>query len=84
MPIITMRHDFRAPPYGPVSAREIYDAAMEQFVWADAHAFDALVSAVVMTRHIDELRSGARTDDPVTRLEGAIWSPRRRGPTPRR
>ena len=38
-----MRHDFRAPPSGPVSTPEIYDAALEQFAWADAHGFHSLV-----------------------------------------
>jgi alkanesulfonate monooxygenase SsuD/methylene tetrahydromethanopterin reductase-like flavin-dependent oxidoreductase (luciferase family) len=43
MPILTMRHDFRARPGGPVSTRQIYDAALEQFEWADRHGFQALV-----------------------------------------
>ena len=30
-------------PIGAASAREIYDAALEQFAWADAHGFDSLV-----------------------------------------
>jgi alkanesulfonate monooxygenase SsuD/methylene tetrahydromethanopterin reductase-like flavin-dependent oxidoreductase (luciferase family) len=43
MAILTMRHDFRAPSFGPTSLGEIYDAAFEQFVWADAHGFPILV-----------------------------------------
>ena len=38
-------------------------------------AFDAAVSALVMARHADELRGLEPSDDPVTRLEGAIWIP---------
>src|SRR3954447_1738085 len=43
MAFLTMRHDFRAPAFGPATRREIYGAALEQFTWADAHGFDALV-----------------------------------------
>ena len=43
MPILAMRHDFRAPVDGPVSSREIYAAALEQFAWADQHGFTSLV-----------------------------------------
>ena len=43
MPLLTMRHDFRAPDFGPASTRDIYSAALEQFRWADAHGFDFLV-----------------------------------------
>lgn len=39
-------------------------------------AFDALVSAIVMARHADELRALRRTEDPVEQLEGAMWVPR--------
>jgi alkanesulfonate monooxygenase SsuD/methylene tetrahydromethanopterin reductase-like flavin-dependent oxidoreductase (luciferase family) len=37
---LTMRHDFRAPAFGPASLSEIYAAALEQFRWADRHGFD--------------------------------------------
>jgi alkanesulfonate monooxygenase SsuD/methylene tetrahydromethanopterin reductase-like flavin-dependent oxidoreductase (luciferase family) len=43
MAFLTMRHDFRAPAFGPASAPEIYAAALEQFAWADRHNFDMLV-----------------------------------------
>jgi alkanesulfonate monooxygenase SsuD/methylene tetrahydromethanopterin reductase-like flavin-dependent oxidoreductase (luciferase family) len=43
MAILAMRHDFRAPPGGPVSLPEIYKAGLEQFAWADAHGFMSLV-----------------------------------------
>jgi alkanesulfonate monooxygenase SsuD/methylene tetrahydromethanopterin reductase-like flavin-dependent oxidoreductase (luciferase family) len=43
MPLLTMRHDFRAPKFGSASTREIYAAALEQMRWADAHGFDFLV-----------------------------------------
>jgi alkanesulfonate monooxygenase SsuD/methylene tetrahydromethanopterin reductase-like flavin-dependent oxidoreductase (luciferase family) len=41
--ILAMRHDFRAPAFGPASTAEIYAAALEQFEWADRHGFDSLV-----------------------------------------
>ncbi len=43
MPQICMRQDFRAPAFGPASQREIYAAALEQYVWADRNGFDLLV-----------------------------------------
>lgn len=39
-------------------------------------AFDALVSALEMDRHRDELVRLGRAGDEVTRLEGEIWRPR--------
>lgn len=38
-------------------------------------AFDALVSALEMDRHREELGSLRRAEDEETRLEGAIWRP---------
>lgn len=43
MPLLAMRQDFRAPAFGPASSRDIYDAALDQFVWADQHGFRSLV-----------------------------------------
>jgi alkanesulfonate monooxygenase SsuD/methylene tetrahydromethanopterin reductase-like flavin-dependent oxidoreductase (luciferase family) len=43
MALLTMRQDFRVPADGSATSREIYDAAMDQFVWADEHGFNALV-----------------------------------------
>jgi alkanesulfonate monooxygenase SsuD/methylene tetrahydromethanopterin reductase-like flavin-dependent oxidoreductase (luciferase family) len=43
MPFLTMRHDLRAPAFGPASQAEIYDAALEQYKWADANGFDFAV-----------------------------------------
>ena len=43
MPLICMRHDFRAPSFGPASTREIYAAALDQYAWADRNGFDVLV-----------------------------------------
>ena len=40
-------------------------------------AFDAMVSALVMWRHRDELRTLAPATDETTRLEGGIWVPER-------
>jgi alkanesulfonate monooxygenase SsuD/methylene tetrahydromethanopterin reductase-like flavin-dependent oxidoreductase (luciferase family) len=48
MPLLTMRHDFRAPAFGPASAAEIYTTALEQFRWADRHGWDF---AVVSEHH---------------------------------
>jgi alkanesulfonate monooxygenase SsuD/methylene tetrahydromethanopterin reductase-like flavin-dependent oxidoreductase (luciferase family) len=48
MPLFVMRHDFRAPSFGPATAPEIYSAALEQFKWADQHGWDF---AVVSEHH---------------------------------
>jgi alkanesulfonate monooxygenase SsuD/methylene tetrahydromethanopterin reductase-like flavin-dependent oxidoreductase (luciferase family) len=48
MPLLAMRHDFRAPAFGPASAAEIYSAALEQFRWADEQGWDF---AVVSEHH---------------------------------
>ncbi|HEY3723573.1 MAG TPA: LLM class flavin-dependent oxidoreductase [Acidimicrobiia bacterium] len=48
MPMLVMRHDFRAPAFGPASTSEIYGAAMEQFRWADQQGWDF---AVVSEHH---------------------------------
>jgi hypothetical protein len=38
-------------------------------------AFDAAISALVMSQHADQLVSLARATDPVTLLEGEVWRP---------
>jgi alkanesulfonate monooxygenase SsuD/methylene tetrahydromethanopterin reductase-like flavin-dependent oxidoreductase (luciferase family) len=43
MTMLTMRHDFRAPAFGPASSAEIYSAALEQYRWADAQGWDIAV-----------------------------------------
>ena len=43
MPLLAMRHDFRAPDFGPASTSEIYTAALEQFRWADQQGWDFAV-----------------------------------------
>ena len=43
MTMLTMRHDFRAPAFGPASSAEIYAAALEQYKWADAQGWDLAV-----------------------------------------
>ncbi len=43
MAILAMRHDFRAPAFARTPSTDIYRAALEQFVWADAHGFQMLV-----------------------------------------
>ena len=39
-------------------------------------AFDAAVSAVVMSRHLDELSTLTTTENATERIEGSIWWPR--------
>ena len=48
MPLLVMRHDFRAPAFSPASAADIYGAALEQFRWADQQGWDF---AVVSEHH---------------------------------
>lgn len=43
MTMLTMRHDFRAPAFGPATSAEIYAAALEQYRWADAQGWDIAV-----------------------------------------
>lgn len=43
MTMLTMRHDFRAPAFGPATTTEIYSAALEQYKWADAQGWDLAV-----------------------------------------
>jgi alkanesulfonate monooxygenase SsuD/methylene tetrahydromethanopterin reductase-like flavin-dependent oxidoreductase (luciferase family) len=43
MTMLTMRHDFRAPAFGPATSAEIYAAALEQYRWADAQGWDMAV-----------------------------------------
>ena len=43
MVMLTMRHDFRAPAFGPATSAEIYSAALEQYKWADAQGWDMAV-----------------------------------------
>ncbi|MDX6726579.1 MAG: hypothetical protein QOK49_1384, partial [Baekduia sp.] len=38
-------------------------------------AFDAAVSAIVMSRHWDQLANLPAVDDPTVGLEGQIWTP---------
>lgn len=42
---------------------------------ASDDAFDAAVSALVMSRHEPELRSLPEPDDPIARREGWVWTP---------
>jgi alkanesulfonate monooxygenase SsuD/methylene tetrahydromethanopterin reductase-like flavin-dependent oxidoreductase (luciferase family) len=43
MTILCMRHDLRAPAFGPASMGEIYAAAIEQYRWADERGWDFAV-----------------------------------------
>lgn len=40
-----------------------------------SHPMDAVASAVVMARHLDEIRALGGPPDRVARREGAIWWP---------
>ncbi|MDE2764455.1 MAG: HIT domain-containing protein [Gemmatimonadota bacterium] len=40
-------------------------------------AFDAVVSAMVMSRHVEEISALTRSREPLGLIEGAIWWPRR-------
>jgi len=42
---------------------------------ASDDAFDAVVSALVMARHVDDLFARRAVDDGTTRLEGEVWCP---------
>ena len=43
MTYLTMRHDFRAPAFGPTSQAEVYAEAMAMYRWADEQGFDFAV-----------------------------------------
>jgi hypothetical protein len=49
--------------------------AMRARLAASEDAFDAAISAIEMSRHIDQLDALPRISDPVLRIEGAIWAP---------
>ena len=40
-------------------------------------AFDAAVSAVVMSRHLDEISALTTSDEATDLIEGCIWWPRK-------
>jgi hypothetical protein len=53
------------------------DPLMGMFAASSEDAFDAAVSALVMSDHLDALRAlPDLTDDPMDRLEGRIWDPK--------
>jgi alkanesulfonate monooxygenase SsuD/methylene tetrahydromethanopterin reductase-like flavin-dependent oxidoreductase (luciferase family) len=43
MPLLAMRHDFRAPDWAPMSSQAVYSEALAQFAWADERGFATLV-----------------------------------------
>ena len=74
---------------GPVNksdafAREAYlaqgfpeiDDALAHKAASSEDAFDAAVSAVVMSRHVDEISTLTASRDPTALIEGRIWWPR--------
>jgi hypothetical protein len=52
------------------------EAGFRRTAAASEDAFDAAVSALRMSEHLDELRSLRRAKDENTLLEGMIWTPR--------
>ena len=54
------------------------ERALAGTVASSEDAFDAAVSAVVMSRHADEIAALAKSRDPTERIEGRIWWPRGR------
>ncbi len=51
------------------------DPALRDLALSNEDAFDAAVSAIVMSRHERHLRALTETDDPVVRREGWVWAP---------
>jgi Protein of unknown function (DUF429) len=49
--------------------------ALHDLAVASEDAFDAAVSAIVMSRHADELHALPAIDDPTLRREGQVWTP---------
>jgi hypothetical protein len=60
------------------------DTKLRQVAERSEDAFDAAVSALVMSRCQDELAALARETDPTLLLEGAMWSPLRSWERPTR
>ena len=52
------------------------DGALASKAASTEDAFDAAVSAVVMSRHVDTLAALTQSQDPTELIEGAIWWPR--------
>jgi hypothetical protein len=87
------RAGFRVWPFedaGPRTVVEIYPTVLRARVRAgdlphhlraavanNDNTRDAVLSALAMWEHRDELMSLRATTDPVTRLEGEVWVPRR-------
>lgn len=80
---------------GPVNKTDFYsrrtylagafpeiDDAQECKAASSEDAFDAAVSAVIMSRHLDEISALTATADPVELIEGTIWWPQRSGRPP--
>ena len=51
------------------------DPALRELAIASEDAFDAAVSALVMSVHEAELRTLPEIDDLVVRREGSVWAP---------
>src|SRR5690606_27772025 len=76
------RERYLSSGYPEISSEQLHQAASSE------DAFDAAVSAVIMARHEDQVRSLRQATDPTTLLEGRIWwpeeaaSPAPAGPSP--
>jgi hypothetical protein len=65
---------------GPRTVLEIYPSALRPFVpelgpFASNDERDAVCSAYVLARHVDEIMRLPRATEPLTRLEGDVWMP---------
>jgi hypothetical protein len=72
-PVVKSSRDARVTHLAPYAAA--MTPAMVAEATASEDAFDAAISAIEMSRRMDELRALPADDDPVLRCEGAIWPP---------
>ncbi len=63
------RHAYLSAAFGEQPERLLERAAGSE------DAFDAAVSAIVMSRHEDDLRALEKSRDPTYAIEGRIWNP---------
>ena len=67
-------------PHDPDAASDYLDridlqADFRELAEKSDDAFDAAISALVMSRHVEPLRNLRQAASPITLLEGAIWEP---------
>ena len=61
--------------FGSAQAAPAQNPVLLERAAGSEDAFDAAVSALVMGRHLTTPADLPAIDDPVTRIEGAIWRP---------